>query len=62
MSGKLEVERRGAVAVLELARPEVLNALDGELAAALTAAVRELESDGETRVLVLCGRGERAFC
>lgn len=62
MSGKLAIERRGPVAVLELARPEVLNALDGELTAALAAAVRDLEAEGEARVLVLCGRGERAFC
>lgn len=62
MSSKLQVERRGAVAVLELARPEVLNALDGELCESLLAAVRDLERDDDIRVLVLCGRGERAFC
>lgn len=61
MSDKLQVERLDSVASLELARPEVLNAIDGELNDALTAAVRELETDGRTKVLVLCGRGERAF-
>ncbi|HVB49028.1 MAG TPA: enoyl-CoA hydratase/isomerase family protein [Burkholderiales bacterium] len=57
----LEVERRGATAWLWLNRPEVRNALDGALTAALGEALVALERDEGVRVLVLAGRG-RAFC
>lgn len=56
----VKVHRRGAVTVLELARPEVGNALAAELVAELTAAVAAAK-DGNGRALVLAGSG-RHFC
>jgi enoyl-CoA hydratase/carnithine racemase len=49
------------VARLTLERPEALNALDREMAAALEAALGELEADREMSAVVVAGRG-RAFC
>jgi len=57
----LQVERRGAAAWLWLNRPELRNALNGEVQDALGKALDGLERDKATRVLVLAGRGE-AFC
>ncbi len=43
----VEYEKRGKVAVITLNRPEARNAVSGELAEALEAAVDQLESDDE---------------
>ena len=51
----------GAVATITLNRPEVYNATNGELAAALAAAVRACTGDPAVRVIVLTGTG-RGFC
>ena len=68
MSG-LRVERLalgdddpGAIAVLTLDRPEVMNAIDDAMLAALHAALDELEADAALRGVVIAGAGERAFC
>lgn len=57
----LETERRGAAAWLWLNRPELRNALNGEVQQALARRLNELEADQSARVLVLAGRGQ-AFC
>ena len=57
----LEIERRGPAAWLWLNRPEVRNALNGELQDFLVAALEKLENEKNIRVLVLAGRGQ-AFC
>lgn len=54
------MERRGAVALLTLDRPEALNALDRATLEALGTRVRELEGDTSVRSLVVTGEG-RAF-
>ena len=55
------VDRRDAVALLTLDRPDALNALNGELLAELRDRLRELADDEDVRVVVLTGAGERAF-
>ena len=57
----LEIERRGPAAWLWLNRPELRNALNGELQDLLLKAFKDLESEKNIRVLVLAGRGA-AFC
>ena len=49
------------VALVTLNRPDALNALNTSLRAALTATIKELQTNDEVRVLVLTGSG-RAFC
>jgi enoyl-CoA hydratase len=56
----VRVERDDRVAVVLLDRPRQLNALSGELMAALVAALQELDEDRDVRAIVL-GGGERAF-
>ena len=55
-------EKRGAVSILRLNRPEARNALTPGLIVDLGAAVLEAESDADIRVVVLTGTGDRAFC
>ncbi len=55
-------ERRGAVEVLRLNRPEARNALNPELLAAIGLAMLDAEQDSEVRAVVLTGTGDRAFC
>lgn len=61
-SGKVLVERRGAVGVITLNRPEKRNALDAETTDGLGLAIAALEDDPTVKVLVLTGAGDRAFC
>ena len=55
----IALESAGDVAVLTLDRPDVMNALNSQMRAEITHAVRA--AGGAARVLVLTGRG-RAFC
>ena len=57
----LKVETSGAVARLTLDRPEIRNAFDDALIAALTQALRTLDADDKVRAVVLAGNGP-AFC
>lgn len=54
-------ETSGFVASLTLDRPEALNALNAELMAQLTSALRAAEEDPTIRAIVLTG-SDRAFC
>ena len=54
-------ERRGAVDILTLNRPDKRNALNTALRTALIAALDELAGDVGVRVIVLTGAGDRAF-
>jgi enoyl-CoA hydratase/carnithine racemase len=56
------VERRDAVAVVTLNRPEKRNAINRAMSTALAAAMEELEADEMVRVIVLTGAGDKAFC
>ena len=55
-------ERRGAILILRLNRPEARNALDFGLIGELGGAIVAAEADPSVRVVVLTGTGERAFC
>jgi enoyl-CoA hydratase len=57
----IRVERENAVAVVTVDRREAMNALDFATLAELRDRVRELADDGETRVVILTGAGEKAF-
>lgn len=55
------IERQGYVTTVVLDRPERRNAVDGETAAALAGAMRQLDADDTVRVIVLTGAGG-TFC
>jgi enoyl-CoA hydratase len=57
----LLLERDGAVAVLTINRPQVLNALNAPTVDALRRAALELKHDPDVRVIILTGAGEKAF-
>ncbi|HUF21761.1 MAG TPA: enoyl-CoA hydratase-related protein [Burkholderiales bacterium] len=61
MSGNLNVSRDGALAVMTLNRPQALNAIDGEMMAALKDETEALARDGGVRAVMLRGEGP-AFC
>jgi enoyl-CoA hydratase/carnithine racemase len=52
----------GHIALVTLNRPEVRNAVNGELARALEAVVLELEADDQVWAVVLTGAGPGVFC
>lgn len=56
--GSVLLERRGAVAVITLNRPEVRNAQNGALLYDLDRAFEEFAADDELRVAVLTGAGQ----
>lgn len=55
------VERDGALAVVTLNRPQVLNALNAELLQKLSAALKELNADPSVRAIIITGAGSKAF-
>jgi enoyl-CoA hydratase len=57
----IKLEKRGAVAVLTINRPDKLNALNSTVHAEGVAALDELKQDETVRVLVITGAGEKAF-
>ncbi len=57
----LLLERDGAVAILTINRPKVLNALNGQTIDELRRAVLELKHDEAVRAVVLTGAGEKSF-
>jgi len=60
-SGKLLVDRDGALTTVTLNRPDIHNALDRELSAELNAAVKQINVDRDCRVVVFRGAGD-TFC
>ncbi len=60
MTETVKSERRGAVALLTLSRPQALNALDAATLEALEAQIADVARDASARALVLTGDG-RAF-
>lgn len=59
---KLTIERRGAVVLLTLNRPEVHNNVDDELAMELADAIIAFRDDDTASVLVVTGAGDKTFC
>lgn len=56
------LERDGAVWLLTLNRPHALNSLTVAMLHAIDDILDEIESDPDSRVLVITGAGEKAFC
>ena len=57
----LLLERDGAVAILTVNRPHVLNALNGQTLTELSAALAEFKADASVRAIIVTGSGEKAF-
>ena len=55
-------QRRGAVSILRLNRPEARNALNPELLTQIGLGMIEAENDPDLRAVVLTGTGDKAFC
>ncbi|MCG8408786.1 MAG: enoyl-CoA hydratase/isomerase family protein [Phycisphaerales bacterium] len=59
---KIRYEKYDLRAIVTFDRPEVLNAVDGEMLIELNAAFQDASWDDTVRVLILTGKGDRAFC
>ncbi len=60
-TGFIQTERRNAVTVISIARPEQRNALKAEMYGEIAAAIREADADKDVRAIVLRGEG-RDYC
>jgi enoyl-CoA hydratase len=58
----IRTESRGALAHIELDRPEALNALTHEMVRGLTDALRAAAADDAVERVLITGAGERALC
>ena len=58
----VQFERRGSLAFVTLHRPEKLNALTVAMLTRLDAIAAEPEMSTDIRVVVLTGKGSKAFC
>lgn len=61
MSDVVEVERKGAVAIVRFNRPDQMNAVVREMSYEYARLMRELDADPEVRAIVVTGNG-RGFC
>jgi enoyl-CoA hydratase len=57
----LILERDGAVAIVTINRPKVLNALNSQTIGELSAVMADLGADAGVRAIVLTGAGEKSF-
>ena len=57
----IAIEKRNAIAIVVLNRPDVHNAFDESLIAELTAAFEALDADAAVRAVVIAGAG-KSFC
>jgi enoyl-CoA hydratase len=57
----LRYEKRNRIAFITIARPKVLNALNGQCVQELSRAVQSVHDDVDVRVAILTGEGEKAF-
>jgi enoyl-CoA hydratase len=57
----LLLERDGAIAIVTINRPKVLNALNTQTVDELRRAMLELQHDPEVRVVILTGAGDKSF-
>ena len=55
------VEHEGKVATVTINRPQSLNALNAQTISELSTALDELNTDGNCRVVILTGSGEKSF-
>lgn len=60
--GCVVVTRESHVGVVRINRPAALNAINGQVATAVEAALDDFEADPGIRAIVLTGTGDRAFC
>ena len=54
-------ERRGAIAILTLSRPEAMNAINLQMRRELREALDALRRDADVAVVILTGAGDKAF-
>ena len=55
-------EKDGAIATMTFNRPEVHNAMSGDMGRAMGEALKDFETDDELRVMIVTGTGDKAFC
>jgi enoyl-CoA hydratase len=58
----IKSEKRGALGLLTLARPQALNALTHGMVSAITSQLTEWAADTEVKAVAIRGEGDRAFC
>ncbi len=62
MAEELSVQKEDQIAILTLNRPKVMNSLNFALLNALKKEIEALRFDTATRVVIVTGAGEKAFC
>lgn len=56
------VERRGAVMIITINRPEARNSINQSVHIGIGTAIEEAEADPTLRAVIITGAGEQAFC
>jgi len=62
MEPVVKLEQRGEIALVNLNRPESLNAVNRALREALISTMKQVNADASVRAVVITGAGDRAFC
>jgi enoyl-CoA hydratase len=59
---RIQLQMEGQLALLTIARPEKLNALDYDMILALERAAQIIDADLTVRVAIVTGEGDKSFC
>lgn len=59
---RIRLAKEGQLAILTIARPEKLNALDYDMILAVERAAHIVDGDSSLRVAIITGEGEKSFC
>jgi enoyl-CoA hydratase len=59
---RIKLVVKGAVAIITIARPEKLNALDFQMILGLERAAHIIDANADVRVAIITGEGEKSFC
>ncbi|AXI29337.1 hypothetical protein CIB87_10050 [Priestia megaterium] len=60
--GFIEYEKKGEIAYLYLNKPEKRNAIDSVMSDLFLEYLEEYKNDPQARVLIITGKGDKAFC
>jgi enoyl-CoA hydratase len=55
------IEKKGAIAIITINRPDKLNALSPDVRVGLAMALEQIRLDDDVRVAIITGAGEKAF-
>jgi enoyl-CoA hydratase len=62
MTKKIEAQLQANIMLIEINNPDLLNSIDSEMVNSLTSLIKSAESVDDCKMIIIYGRGSKAFC